>query len=191
MLEMVGIPGERYNEYPHQFSGGMKQRVVIAIALACHPELLIADEPTTALDVTIQAQVLDMMRDLRDQIGTSMLMITHDLGIVVRNCDEVGIMYAGQLVEYGTVEQIFSPGDHHPYTEGLFGSIPKLRSGLRRLVPIEGLMPDPTDLPQGCKFSPRCPKCSERCRQQEPPETERDGHRLKCFLFDREGENHG
>lgn len=117
----------------------------------------------------------------------SMLMITHDLGIVVRNCDEVGIMYAGQLVEYGTVEQIFSPGAHHPYTEGLFGSIPKLRSGQKRLVPIEGLMPDPTDLPQGCKFSPRCPHCSERCRQQEPPEIERDGHRLKCFLFSEEG----
>ena len=191
VLELVGIPASRRDDYPMQFSGGMKQRVVIAIALACSPDILIADEPTTALDVTIQAQVLELIKQMQQSMGMSMLMITHDLGIVVRNCDEVGIMYAGQLVEYGTVEQIFSPRDHHPYTEGLFGSIPKLRSGLRRLVPIEGLMPDPTDLPQGCKFSPRCPKCSERCRQQEPPETERDGHRLKCFLFDREGENHG
>lgn len=187
VLELVGIPAARKDDYPMQFSGGMKQRVVIAIALACEPEILIADEPTTALDVTIQAQVLELIEEMQKRLGMSMIMITHDLGIVVRNCDDVGIMYAGQIVEYGSVEQIFSPGDHHPYTEGLFGSIPKLRSGLKRLVPIEGLMPDPTNLPQGCKFSPRCPKCMEICRQCEPNEVEKDGHRLKCFLFSKEG----
>lgn len=189
VLELVGIPAERKDDYPMQFSGGMKQRVVIAIALACEPEILIADEPTTALDVTIQAQVLELIEEMQKRLGMSMIMITHDLGIVVRNCDDVGIMYAGQIVEYGSVEQIYSPGDHHPYTEGLFGSIPKLRSGQKRLVPIEGLMPDPTNLPHGCKFSPRCPKCMEICREREPVEVEKDGHRLKCFLFSEEGGN--
>ncbi len=191
VLELVGIPRARQDDYPMQFSGGMKQRVVIAIALACSPDILIADEPTTALDVTIQAQVLELIKEMQQTLGMSMIMITHDLGIVVRNCDEVGIMYAGQLVEYGTVEQIFGPGRHHPYTEGLFGSIPKLRSGAKRLVPIEGLMPDPTGLPKGCKFSPRCPRCMAICREREPGETERDGHRLKCFLYSEEGEKNG
>ena len=190
VLEMVGIPAARRGDYPMQFSGGMKQRVVIAIALACQPEILIADEPTTALDVTIQAQVLELIEEMQKRLGMAMIMITHDLGIVVRNCDDVAIMYAGQIVEYGTVEQIFTPGGHHPYTEGLFGSIPKLRSGERRLVPIEGLMPDPTDLPKGCKFSPRCSKCMGICREREPEETVHNGHRVKCFLFSEEGKAH-
>ena len=173
VLELVGIPAQRKGDYPLQFSGGMKQRVVIAIALACSPDILIADEPTTALDVTIQAQVL----------GTSMIMISHDLGVVVRTCDDVAIMYAGEIIEYGSVEQIYSPGQHHPYTAGLFGAIPNIRSKSKRLTPIDGLMPDPTHLPEGCKFSPRCPHCTEKCRQQEPPVFERDGHRIKCHLF--------
>ena len=155
MLERVGIPGERFNEYPHQFSGGMRQRVVIAIALACSPELLIADEPTTALDVTIQAQILDMMRRLKDDLNTSMIMITHDLGVVAETCDKVAIMYAGELVEYGTVEQIFHR-PKHPYTVGLFRSLPSLDKDVDRLQPIPGLMPDPTKLPNHCSFYDRC-----------------------------------
>lgn len=162
MLERVGIPSERYHEYPHQFSGGMKQRVVIAIALACDPALLIADEPTTALDVTIQAQVLDMMNKLKKELGTSMILITHDLGIVAEICDKVAIMYAGEVVEIGTAEDIY---DHycHPYTEGLFHSIPSLEEETERLAPIPGMMPDPTALPSGCSFAPRCPYCTEKC----------------------------
>ncbi|MBQ5698992.1 MAG: ABC transporter ATP-binding protein, partial [Lachnospiraceae bacterium] len=155
MLELVGIPGSRGNEYPHQFSGGMKQRVVIAMALACNPELLIADEPTTALDVTIQAQVLEMMRGLRDKYQTSMLMITHDLGIVAEICDEVSIMYAGHIVEHGNLVDVFE-NTRHPYTEGLFNSLPNIEDRQARLKPIKGLMPDPTNLPAGCAFSDRC-----------------------------------
>jgi peptide/nickel transport system ATP-binding protein len=184
ILEMVGIMPSRKVEYPHQFSGGMKQRVVIAMALCCEPELLIADEPTTALDVTIQAQVLAMIAQLRKRLGTSMLMITHDLGIVAKTCDDVCVMYAGKLVESGTVEDIFRGERHHPYTEGLFGSIPNLRTKARRLKPILGLMPDPTDLPRGCEFAPRCEKCMEIC-QTTKPEIYREGtHRLYCHLFD-------
>jgi peptide/nickel transport system ATP-binding protein len=183
VLELVGIPAQRKGDYPLQFSGGMKQRVVIAIALACSPDILIADEPTTALDVTIQAQVLALIDELRQKMGTSMIMISHDLGVVVRTCDDVAIMYAGEIIEYGSVEQIYSPGQHHPYTAGLFGAIPNIRSKSKRLTPIDGLMPDPTHLPEGCKFSPRCPHCTEKCRQQEPPVFERDGHRIKCHLF--------
>ncbi|MCL2565057.1 MAG: ABC transporter ATP-binding protein [Defluviitaleaceae bacterium] len=182
-LELVGIPSFRKNEYPHQFSGGMKQRVVIAIALACEPELLIADEPTTALDVTIQAQVLAMMKELKDKMQTSMIMITHDLGIVALTCDKVAVMYAGEIVEFGTVEDIFRSEKHHPYTIGLFGSIPNLEQESERLDPIDGLMPDPTDLPAGCKFSPRCPSCMEICKTS-PPNDYYDGeHRIKCHLF--------
>ena len=164
MLEMVGIPGERYNEYPHQFSGGMKQRVVIAIALACNPSLLIADEPTTALDVTIQAQVLEMMSKLKRELNTSMILITHDLGVVAEICDKVAIMYAGEVVEIGTAEDIF---DHyaHPYTEGLFDSIPNLEIETERLKPIPGMMPDPTNLPLGCNFAPRCPYRTAACEK--------------------------
>ena len=162
MLEMVGIPSERGSEYPHQFSGGMKQRVVIAMALACDPDLLIADEPTTALDVTIQAQVLDMMRRLREQNNTSMLMITHDLGIVAEVCDCVSIVYAGSVVEHGTLEDVF---DHtlHPYTQGLFNSLPNMEDRSIRLKPIRGLMPDPSNLPEGCAFCDRCDYATERC----------------------------
>ncbi len=186
-LELVGIPSWRSVEYPHQFSGGMKQRVVIAIALACEPELLIADEPTTALDVTIQAQVLSMIRDLRDRFNTSMIMITHDLGIVAQTCDDVAVMYAGTIIESGTAEDIFLNKDHHPYTVGLFNSIPNLDVKTDRLSPIEGLMPDPTDLPKGCAFSPRCPHAMEICHQKRPPVYTNNTHNIACFLFLPEG----
>lgn len=190
VLELVGIPKSRKNEYPHQFSGGMKQRVVIAIALACEPELLIADEPTTALDVTIQAQILAMMDELRTKLNTAMIMITHDLGIVAQVCDKVAVMYAGELVEQGPVEAIFTGDKHHPYTDGLFGSIPNLTVETDRLSPIDGLIPDPTNLPQGCFFSPRCPKCMEICRTSHPEEYVDGEHRIRCHLFtgeDKEG----
>jgi peptide/nickel transport system ATP-binding protein len=182
MLEMVGIPGERASEFPHQFSGGMKQRVVIAIALACQPSLIIADEPTTALDVTIQAQVLDMMSELREKLNTSMLLITHDLGVVAEVCDKVAIMYAGEIVEYGTLEHIFN-NTLHPYTMGLFNSLPSLDKDTDRLIPIHGLMPDPTDLPQGCSFYPRCPYAQDICRET-PPELRQfeDGHMCRCHF---------
>ena len=183
MLEMVGIPASRKNEYPHQFSGGMKQRVVIAIALACRPKLLIADEPTTALDVTIQAQVLDMMDDLKRKLNTSMIMITHDLGIIAQICDKVAVMYAGEIIEIGTVEDIFSGEIHHPYTVGLFNSIPKLTGPKTRLQPIPGLMPDPTVLPDGCKFHERCPHCMRQCQEKAPGYAENAGHRIKCWLY--------
>ena len=180
MLEMVGIPAERYNEYPHQFSGGMKQRVVIAMALACNPILLLADEPTTALDVTIQAQVLDMMNDLKKRFNTSVVMITHDLGIVAETCESVAVIYAGEIVEYGTIEHIFDR-TAHPYTKGLFDSLPRLNSSERRLKPIRGLMPDPTDLPSGCKFHDRCPYASDECSAKIPEYVEIDtGHFVKC-----------
>jgi len=180
MLETVGIRPERGADYPHQFSGGMKQRVVIAMALACNPKLLIADEPTTALDVTIQAQVLEMMSELKTTFNTAMLMITHDLGIVAETCDEVAIIYAGELVEYGTLEHIFH-NPQHPYTLGLFGSIPSLDKDVDRLNPIPGLMPDPTDLPKGCKFHERCSFASEDCASMAPAYTEIEpGHSVRC-----------
>lgn len=180
MLEMVGIPGERAGEYPHQFSGGMKQRVVIAMALACNPELLLADEPTTALDVTIQAQVLDMMNKLKSELDTSMILITHDLGIIAEMCDKVAVIYAGEIVEMGTAEELF---DHyaHPYTEGLFGSLPNMNDTSTRLKPIPGLMPDPTDLPKGCAFAPRCPYKTEQCDEVKPEMRTLDGtHQCRC-----------
>jgi peptide/nickel transport system ATP-binding protein len=184
LMSLVGISPGRKREYPHQFSGGMKQRIVIAIALACEPLLLIADEPTTALDVTIQAQVLVLMDELRDKLGTSMIMITHDLGVVANTCDKVAIMYAGEIVEYGAVGDIFSESvSHHPYTVGLFRAIPNLKEESRRLQPIEGLMPDPSDLPPGCKFHPRCPKRTGECETGAPRQYERDGHRIRCNLF--------
>ncbi len=180
MLEMVGIRPERSFEYPHQFSGGMKQRVVIAMALACNPKLLIADEPTTALDVTIQAQVLELMINLKKEHDTSMILITHDLGIVAEVCDKVAIMYAGQIVEYGTLERIFhNPG--HPYLIGLFNSIPSLDKDVNRLNPIPGLMPDPTALPNGCKFHLRCPAVMQECLTAEPEMNEIEpGHFVRC-----------
>jgi peptide/nickel transport system ATP-binding protein len=186
MLEMVGIPGERFAEYPHQFSGGMKQRVVIAIALSCNPELLLADEPTTALDVTIQAQVLDLIVNLKKEKQTSMILITHDLGIVAEVCDKVAIMYAGEIVEFGTLEQIYN-NTCHPYTKGLFGSIPDLDSHVKRLSPIPGLMPDPANLPEGCSFCPRCTASCERCQTENPGLIEVEpGHFVKCFNVGKE-----
>jgi peptide/nickel transport system ATP-binding protein len=183
MLEMVGIPMERFGEYPHQFSGGMKQRVVIAMALACNPELLLADEPTTALDVTIQAQVLEMMQSLKEKLGTSCILITHDLGIVAEICESVAVIYAGEIVEYGTAEHIFD-FPSHPYTVGLFNSLPKLDANERRLKPIKGLMPDPTNLPSGCSFCDRCPQSTERCTEASPEVVEiAPGHLVKCFLM--------
>ena len=186
VLEMVGIPASRKNEYPHQFSGGMKQRVVIAIALVCEPDLLISDEPTTALDVTIQAQVLKMMKDLRERLGTAMIMITHDLGIVAQVCDKVAVMYAGEIVEQGTLADVFTGENHHPYTVGLFGAIPNINDETPRLKPIDGLMPDPTNLPKGCSFSPRCPHCTERCLQEKPTDHTKGTHCIRCHLFDKE-----
>ena len=186
MLELVGIPGERGPEFPHQFSGGMKQRVVIAIALACNPDLLIADEPTTALDVTIQAQVLDMMRGLRDKYGTSMIMITHDLGIVAEICDTVAIVYGGKVIEYGTLEDVYN-NTRHPYTEGLFNSLPDLDHRENKLKPIKGLMPDPTNLPEGCTFYPRCDYATEICKTVKPKKVYRnEEHYVECHLYDEE-----
>ena len=191
MLQKVGIPPERVSDYPHQFSGGMKQRVVIAIALACTPQLIIADEPTTALDVTIQAQVLDMMNDLKQQIGTSMILITHDLGVVAETCDKVAIMYAGEIVEYGDLRNIFKE-TAHPYTKGLFGSLPSLDKKTHRLKPIAGLMPDPANLPEGCKFHPRCPYADETCRTQEPMTTELSpGHLVRCHRCTKHAQEEG
>jgi peptide/nickel transport system ATP-binding protein len=183
MLALVGIPPFRKGEYPNQFSGGMKQRVVIAMALACKPNLLIADEPTTALDVTIQAQVLSMMSDLKELLGMSMLMITHDLGIVAQICDRVAVMYAGEIVEYGSVENIFNDERHHPYTVGLFGALPNLKVKSPRLSPIDGLMPDPTNLPAGCSFAPRCPRRMDVCKVKKPGYAV-EGHKIRCFLFE-------
>ena len=189
ILKMVGIVPERKVEYPHQFSGGMKQRVMIAIAIACNPDLLIADEPTTALDVTIQAQVIKMMRGLQQELGSSVILITHDLGIVANFCDKVAIMYAGEIVECGTLEEVFDKSiPHHPYTEGLFASIPNIQEKTERLVPIKGLTPHPSELPEGCKFHPRCPKCMDICQGGEnPPACYNGNHMIQCHLF-KEGE---
>ena len=187
MLELVGIPGERYLEYPHQFSGGMKQRVLIAMALACNPKLLIADEPTSALDVTIQAQVLDLINGLRERLGMSLLLITHDLGVVAETCDRVMIMYAGSIVESGTIRAVYK-NIKHPYTKGLFGSIPRLDIESDRLEPIKGMMPDPSNLPEGCAFCERCPNAIEACKTQRPKlEDIGDGHLVACFNPLKEG----
>jgi len=187
MLETVGIPRERGYEYPHQFSGGMKQRVVIAIALACNPQLLIADEPTTALDVTIQAQVLDLMRKLREEYKMSMVMITHDLGIVAEVCDEVAVMYAGRIVERGTLREVFK-NTKHPYTEGLFNSLPNPRDRKSELIPIFGMMPDPANLPVGCAFADRCPYATDACRKEQPqPHYFSETHSVLCTAYDDEG----
>jgi len=181
MLEKVDIPRERYNEYPHQFSGGMKQRVVIAMALACNPALLLADEPTTALDVTIQAQVLEMMKDLQKELNTSVILITHDLGVVAQMCNKVAVIYSGEIVEYGTAVQIFD-NPSHPYTKGLFDSLPRLDFTERRLKPIKGMMPDPANLPEGCKFRERCPIGTDECGKCSPPDVEIEpGHLVKCL----------
>jgi len=182
MLEIVGINADRANDYPHQFSGGMKQRVVIAIALACNPKILIADEPTTALDVTIQAQVLELMQALKKKFNNAILLITHDLGVVAQTCEKVAIIYAGEIVEYGTVNEIFK-NMSHPYTIGLINSIPKIHLDEHRLQPIEGLMPDPMNLPKGCKFCTRCNLAQDVCMKQHPDITHIDGeHYVRCFV---------
>jgi peptide/nickel transport system ATP-binding protein len=184
MLELVGISEERFTDYPHQLSGGMKQRVVIAIALACRPELIIADEPTTALDVTIQAQVLDLMEKLKKDLNTSLLLITHDLGVVAEVCDKAAIMYSGEIVEYGTLNHIYE-NTKHPYTIGLFESIPKFSENVERLKPIKGLMPDPSNLPDGCNFASRCPYKTEKCIKGDIPVFEvEEGHFVKCIKYD-------
>ena len=180
MLEVVGIPKERYGEYPHQFSGGMKQRVVIAMALACSPKLLLADEPTTALDVTIQAQILEMMNELKKSYDGAIMLITHDLGVVAQMCDRVAIVYAGELLEIGTVYQVYK-NILHPYTKGLFESLPGYSKG-KRLKQIDGLMPDPADLPPLCKFEPRCPYSCERCKNEMPQLVDvGEGHMVRCL----------
>lgn len=181
MLKMVGIMEERYEEYPFQFSGGMKQRVVIAMALACNPALLLADEPTTALDVTIQAQVLEMISELKERLNTSMILITHDLGVVAEMCDHVAVIYAGDIVEYGTKRDVFKHPTH-PYTVGLFDSLPSMTKDSPRLRPIKGLPPDPSNLPKGCAFSPRCPYADETCHTMKPiQKTVSGNHYCKCF----------
>ena len=189
LLELVGInePEKRLKQYPHELSGGMRQRVMIAIALACEPKLLIADEPTTALDVTIQAQILELMQDLRKKLGMSIIMITHDLGIIAEVCDEVSVVYAGQIVEHGTLEDIFNH-TMHPYTEGLFGSLPNIEDRKARLQPIPGLMPDPTKLPKGCPFSPRCKYCTEACKKDRPEKKwASDTHYVRCVRYEEPG----
>lgn len=186
MLDTVGIRKERFDDYPHQFSGGMKQRVVIAMALACNPKLIIADEPTTALDVTIQAQVLELMKELKIKFNTSILLITHDLGVVAETCDYVSIMYAGSSLEYGDVERIYN-NPLHPYTVGLFNSIPSLDEDKDKLDVIPGTPPDPSNLPTGCKFHPRCSHCMEICKKSLPKSIEVEkGHFVSCFLYDKE-----
>lgn len=183
ILKLVNIPAERKHEYPNQFSGGMKQRAVIAIALSCEPELLIADEPTTALDVTIQAQVLMLMRELIDSRNTSMLMITHDLGIVAMICDYVAVIYGGEVIEYGTAQDIYTGEKHHPYTKGLFGSIPNINEKTRRLHPIEGVMLDPTHKAEGCSFAARCPYAKEVCFKCKPAAYAEGEHTIACHLY--------
>lgn len=180
MLEVVGVKGDRYDDYPHQFSGGMKQRVVITMALLCNPELLIADEPTTALDVTIQAQVLDIIQKLREKLNMSMILITHDLGVVAETCDRVMIMYAGQIVESGTIEEVFL-NPKHPYTRGLFDSIPKLDADSDKLIPIEGEIQNASNLPTGCYFHPRCKYRKDICHNTEP-KVKGQGHQYKCHF---------
>lgn len=190
ILELIGIPLGRKNDYPYEFSGGMRQRVVIAIALACEPMLLLADEPTTALDVTIQAQVLEMMKELKKTYNTSMILISHDLGVVAQVCNRVAIMYAGEIIELGSVRDIFEAKKHHPYTLGLFGSIPNLEKSSRRLNPIEGLTPDPTNLPTGCSFHPRCPNCLPICKLTSPAKSIESSHMIKCHLYGSINQDH-
>lgn len=186
LLEMVGIDSGRLKDYPHQFSGGMKQRVVIAIALSCNPNILIADEPTTALDVTIQAQVLDMMKRLKEKNSTAMVMITHDLGIIAEVCDKVAVMYAGYIIEEGTLKDVFEH-TRHPYTEGLFNSLPDIENRTERLKPIHGLMPDPTNIPEGCPFAPRCNYVCERCTKERPVlKAVSDTQKCACLRYDEE-----
>ena len=190
MLKKVQIPNaeERAKQYPHQYSGGMRQRAMIAMALSCNPKLLIADEPTTALDVTIQAQVLDLIDNLKKKFNTSLVLITHDLGVVAEVCDKVAIVYAGKIVEYGNLKHIYN-NPLHPYTKGLFGSIPDFSHKAHRLNPIKGLMPDPSNLPEGCAFAERCPHATDACRSKQPEELEVEtGHFVRCLLYEKEGQ---
>lgn len=183
MLRLVGIPSpeKRLDEYPHQLSGGMRQRVMIAMALSCNPSLLIADEPTTALDVTIQAQILDLMRALKNEIGMSIMLITHDMGVIAEMADNVVVMYAGKVVEKATVGEIFA-NPLHPYTQGLLGSIPKLHQVAQRLEAIPGTVPNPHQMPRGCRFNPRCEHAQDICREAEPSiEAYGDGHQAACW----------
>ena len=186
MLKLVGIPAaeKRIDSYPHEFSGGMRQRVMIALALSCNPKLLIADEPTTALDVTIQAQILNLIKKLNRQFGMTTMLITHDLGVVATVCDKVAVMYGGLIMEYGTVDEIFYH-PRHPYTMGLLGSIPHVDGGeKRRLIPIDGTPPDLINPPKGCPFSTRCKYCMNVCTREQPPYYAEDKHRTMCWLLD-------
>lgn len=186
MLKLVGIPAaeKRIDSYPHEFSGGMRQRVMIALALSCNPKLLIADEPTTALDVTIQAQILNLIKKLNRQFGMTTMLITHDLGVVATVCDKVAVMYGGLIMEYGTVDEIFYH-PRHPYTMGLLGSIPHVDGGeKRRLIPIDGTPPDLINPPKGCPFSTRCKYCMNVCTREQPPYFAEDKHRTMCWMLD-------
>lgn len=186
MLKLVGIPAaeKRIDSYPHEFSGGMRQRVMIALALSCNPKLLIADEPTTALDVTIQAHILNLIKKLNRQFGMTTMLITHDLGVVATVCDKVAVMYGGLIMEYGTVDEIFYH-PRHPYTMGLLGSIPHVDGGeKRRLIPIDGTPPDLINPPKGCPFSTRCKYCMNVCTQEQPPYFAEDKHRTMCWMLD-------
>lgn len=186
MLKLVGIPAaeKRIDSYPHEFSGGMRQRVMIALALSCNPKLLIADEPTTALDVTIQAQILSLIKSLNKQFGMTTMLITHDLGVVATVCDKVAVMYGGLIMEYGTADEIFYH-PRHPYTMGLLGSIPHVDGGeKRRLIPIDGTPPDLINPPKGCPFSTRCKYCMNVCTQEQPPYFAEDKHRTMCWMLD-------
>lgn len=183
MMEMVGIPANRKNEYPHEFSGGMKQRIVIAIALVCEPKLILADEPTTALDVTIQAQMLGLINDLQKRLNTAMILVTHDLGVVAQTCEKVAVMYAGEVIEYGKVEQIFDAEKLHPYTKGLFDAIPKLDEDTARLDTIDGMIPDPTKVIEGCRFAGRCKFATDRCKTAPPAAEVEPGHLIKCHRY--------
>ena len=183
MMEMVGIPANRKNEYPHEFSGGMKQRIVIAIALVCEPKLILADEPTTALDVTIQAQMLGLINDLQKRLNTAMILVTHDLGVVAQTCEKVAVMYAGEVIEYGKAEHIFDSEKLHPYTRGLFDAIPKLDEDTQRLVTIDGMIPDPTQVIEGCHFADRCKFAADKCKIAPPVVEVEPGHLIKCHRY--------
>lgn len=185
MLKLVGIPSpeKRVTQYPYELSGGMRQRVMIAMALACNPEILIADEPTTALDVTIQAQILELIRDLQNRLGMSVIMITHDLGVVAETCDYVAVMYAGQVVEYAEIRTLFKQ-PKHPYTLGLLNSLPRHDIDQERLVPIKGMVPSPHDMPIGCRFAPRCPAATELCHTKQPQLVgDETGNQIRCWIY--------
>lgn len=185
MLKLVGIPSpeKRVKQYPYELSGGMRQRVMIAMALACSPEILIADEPTTALDVTIQAQILELIRDLQNRLGMSVIMITHDLGVVAETCDYVAVMYAGQVVEYAEVRTLFKQ-PKHPYTLGLLNSLPRHDIDQERLIPIKGMVPSPHDMPTGCRFAPRCPAATALCHTRQPEiVADESGNQIRCWIY--------